>query len=41
VCLAECLGNNLLAGAVRDVTARTILIAMLSQSAPEAAQSCS
>ena len=40
VCLAECLGNNLLAEAVRDMTARTILIAMLSQSAEEAEQSC-
>ncbi len=40
VCLAECLGNNLLAEAVRDMTARTILIAMLSQSSVEAEQSC-
>ena len=39
VCLAECLGNNLLAETVRDMTARTILIAMLNQSAEEAAQS--
>ena len=40
VCLAECLGNNLLAETVRDMTARTILIAMLNQSAEEAEQSC-
>ena len=32
VCLAECLGNQLLADTLRDFTARTTLIAMLYQS---------
>ena len=32
VCLAECLGNSLLADTLRDFTARTTLIAMLYQS---------
>jgi DNA-binding GntR family transcriptional regulator len=40
VCLAECLGNTLLADTLRDFTARTILIAMLHQSSHDAAQSC-
>ena len=40
VCLAECLGNQLLADTLRDFTARTTLIAMLYQSTHEAAQSC-
>lgn len=40
VCLAECLGNSLLADTLRDFTARTTLIAMLYQSSHEAAQSC-
>ena len=40
VCLAECLGNQLLADTLRDFTARTTLIAMLYQSSHDAAQSC-
>ena len=40
VCLAECLGNNLLAETLRDFTARTTLIAMRYQSPADAAQSC-
>jgi DNA-binding GntR family transcriptional regulator len=40
VCLAECLGNSLLADTLRDFTARTTLIAMLFQSSHDAAQSC-
>ncbi|MGI4777677.1 MAG: GntR family transcriptional regulator [Janthinobacterium lividum] len=40
VCLAECLGNTLLADTLRDFTARTTLIAMLYQSTHDAAQSC-
>ncbi|MBY0409406.1 MAG: GntR family transcriptional regulator [Burkholderiaceae bacterium] len=40
VCLAECLGNTLLADTLRDLTARTTLIAMLYQSSHDAAQSC-
>ena len=40
VCLAECLGNNLLADTLRDFTARTTLIAMLYQSSHDAVQSC-
>jgi len=40
VCLAECLGNTLLAETLRDFTARTTLIAMLYQSTHDAAQSC-
>ena len=40
VCLAECLGNSLLADALRDLTARTTLIAMLYQSSHDAAESC-
>ncbi|XAH25802.1 GntR family transcriptional regulator [Xylophilus sp. GW821-FHT01B05] len=40
VCLADCLGNHLLADTLRDFTARTTLIAMLYQSSHDAAQSC-
>jgi DNA-binding GntR family transcriptional regulator len=40
VCLAECLGNRLLADTLRDFTARTTLIAMLYQSTHDAVQSC-
>jgi DNA-binding GntR family transcriptional regulator len=40
VCLAECLGNQLLADTLRDFTARTTLIAMLYQSTHDARQSC-
>jgi DNA-binding GntR family transcriptional regulator len=40
VCLAECAGNSLLAEILRDLTARTTLIATLVQSTHEAAQSC-
>jgi DNA-binding GntR family transcriptional regulator len=40
VCLAECLGNTLLADTLRDFTARTTLIAMLYQSSHDAAKSC-
>jgi len=40
VCLAECLGNSLLADTLRDYTARTTLIAMLYQSTHDAVQSC-
>ena len=40
VCLAECLGNHLLADILRDLTTRTQLIAMLYQSSHEASHSC-
>ena len=40
VCLAECLGNSLLADTLRDFTARTTLIAMRYQSSHDAALSC-
>jgi DNA-binding GntR family transcriptional regulator len=40
VCLAECMGNSLLADTLRDFTARTTLIAMRYQSSHDAAQSC-
>ncbi|HSV35545.1 MAG TPA: GntR family transcriptional regulator [Ramlibacter sp.] len=40
VCLAECLGNSLLAETLRDFTARTTLIAMRYQSPEDAAKSC-
>jgi DNA-binding GntR family transcriptional regulator len=40
VCLAECLGNSLLAETLRDFTARTTLIAMRYQTPEDAAQSC-
>jgi len=39
VCLAECAGNRLLAEILRDLTARTTLIATLYQSTHEAAES--
>ncbi|MGJ7501130.1 GntR family transcriptional regulator [Variovorax sp. ZT5P49] len=41
VCLAECLGNNVLAATVRDLTARTMLIALRYQSEDEAVHSFS
>ena len=40
VCLAECLGNQLLADTLRDFTARTTLIALLYQSSHDAVKSC-
>jgi DNA-binding GntR family transcriptional regulator len=40
VCLAECAGNSLLAEILKDLTARTTLIATLYQSTHEARQSC-
>ena len=40
VCLAETLGNSLLADTLRDLTARTTLISMLYQSTHQAEQSC-
>ena len=40
VCLAECVGNGLLAEILKDLTARTTLIASLYQSTHDAAQSC-
>ena len=40
VCLAECAGNHMLADIMRDLTARTTLIATLYQSNHEAAASC-
>ena len=40
VCLAECLGNQLLADTLRDFTARTTLIAMLYQSSHDVVKSC-
>jgi DNA-binding GntR family transcriptional regulator len=40
VCLAECLGNSVLADTLRDFTARTTLIAMRHQSERDAARSC-
>lgn len=40
VCLAECLGNQLLAEILRDLTTRTQLISMLYQSSHEASHSC-
>ena len=40
VCLAECAGNNLLADIVKDLTARTTLIATLYQSTHAAGESC-
>jgi DNA-binding GntR family transcriptional regulator len=41
VCLCECLGNHLLSGTLRDLTARTTLTAMLHQSSEQAGDSCS
>ena len=40
VCLADCLGNGLLADTLRDFTARTTLTAMRYQSDRDAARSC-
>lgn len=40
VCLAECLGHRLLSGVLRDLTARTTLVASLYQSSHDATQSC-
>jgi len=40
VCLAESLGHTLLAGMLRDLTARTTLVATLYQSTHDARQSC-
>jgi len=40
VCLAECLGHKLLSDMLRDLTARTTLIASLYQSTHDARQSC-
>ena len=40
VCLADCLGNRLLTDVMRDLTARTTLVATLYQSTHDARQSC-
>lgn len=40
VCLAECLGHKLLSDMLRDLTARTMLVATLYQSTHDARQSC-
>ncbi len=40
VCLAECAGNSLLADILKDLTARTTLIATLYQSTHNAGESC-
>lgn len=40
VCLADCLGHKVLADILRDLTARTTLVATLYQSTHGAAQSC-
>ena len=40
VCLAECLGHRLLADMLRDLTARTTIVATLYQSSHEASDSC-
>jgi DNA-binding GntR family transcriptional regulator len=40
VCMAESLGNRALAEILRDLTARTVLTAMLYQSKHDAAESC-
>ena len=40
VCLAECLGHRVLCGLLRDLTARTTLVASLYQSTHDARQSC-
>jgi DNA-binding GntR family transcriptional regulator len=40
VCLAECYGNRLLTDVMRDLAARTTLVALLYQSTHDAAQSC-
>ena len=40
VCLAECLGHRVLADILRDLTARTTLVATLYQSSHDASESC-
>ncbi len=40
MCLAEVLGNRMLAEILRDLTARTVLISMLYQSTHDATESC-
>ncbi len=40
VCMAECIGNALLADILKDLTARTTLIATLYQSTHDATRSC-
>ena len=40
VCLAECLGHRLLSDILRDLTARTMLVATLYQSTHNARRSC-
>ncbi|HEY2978935.1 MAG TPA: GntR family transcriptional regulator [Burkholderiaceae bacterium] len=40
VCLAECLGHRVLSDMLRDLTARTTLVATLYQSTHDARQSC-
>ena len=40
VCLAECLGHRLLSNVLRDLTARTTLVASLYQSSHGATESC-
>ena len=40
VCLADCIGNRLLTDVIRDLTARTTLVASLYQSTHDARQSC-
>ena len=40
VCLAECLGHRVLADMLRDLTARTTLVATLYQSRHDAGESC-
>jgi DNA-binding GntR family transcriptional regulator len=40
VCLAECLGHKVLCDLLRDLTARTTLVASLYQSTHDARQSC-
>ena len=40
VCLADCLGNRLLTDVMRDLTARTTLVASLRQTTHDASQSC-
>jgi DNA-binding GntR family transcriptional regulator len=40
VCLAECLGHRVLCDLLRDLTARTTLVASLYQSTHDARQSC-
>ena len=40
VCLAECLGHRLLSDLLRDLTARTTLVAALYQSTHDARESC-